>query len=197
MKRSIIFLALVTFILGLAACSPQAAPTPTMPMEATMAPMASVENGSMDGMDGMAAAPAVPAGMAYAEGQEIRFMHTEVSDQDVAKLLSDMMTSPVLFVPSLANAPDNMLSNVYVFNNGVQGMGPLGYQPDIFDNPPGTEGYTPLRKIVFVTWTDESKARELKALAEVLEAEKQGEVTLQASDVVVNMPFVVWDGGSR
>ena len=38
MKRSIIFLALVTFILSLAACSPQAAPTPTMPMEATMWP---------------------------------------------------------------------------------------------------------------------------------------------------------------
>ena len=72
MKRSIIFLALVTFILSLAACSPQAAPTPTMPMEATMAPMASMENGSMDGM---AAAPAVPAGMAYAEGQEIRNPH--------------------------------------------------------------------------------------------------------------------------
>ena len=89
----------------------------------------------------------LPAGLAYAEGKEIYFVHTEASDPEIAKLLSDMMSSPVLFVPALADVPESALANVYVFENGVEGMGPLGFQPDVFDNPPGSTGYSPLRQI--------------------------------------------------
>jgi hypothetical protein len=152
--------------------------------------------GSMD-MSNMSDSPTVPAGLAYVDGQEIRFMHTEVSDPGVAEVLTKMMDSPVLVVPALAQAPDALLATVYVFKNGVKGMGPLGFQPDVFNNPPGSEGYSPLRKIVFITWKDESKARELKSLAEVVELEQAGELTLEASNVVVNMPFVTWPGGQR
>ena len=63
----------------------------------------------------------LPAGKAYAEGKEIFFVHTEVSDPDIAKLLSDMMTSPVLYVPALAKVSDEALANVYVFENGLAG----------------------------------------------------------------------------
>jgi len=145
----------------------------------------------------MPAAPVIPAGLAFADGQEIRFIHTEVSDPDVAGLLSDMMSSPVIHVPSLADAPESMLAKVYVFKNGVEGMGPLGFQPDVFDNPPGTEGYSPLRRIIFVTWVDGSAPRELKSLTEVLDAESKGELTIEESNIVVNMPFVTWPGGER
>jgi hypothetical protein len=124
-------------------------------------------------------------------------MHTEVSDPGVADVLTKMMDSPVLVVPSLAQAPEALLANVYVFKNGVEGMGPLGFQPDVFDNPPGSQGYSPLRKIIFATWKDESKAREVKSLAEVLELEEAGEITLETSNVVVNMPFVTWPDGQR
>ena len=37
-------------------------------------------------------------------------------------LLSKMMKSPVLVVPSLADAPDSMVATVYVFQNGVPGL---------------------------------------------------------------------------
>ena len=178
----------------LAACSPPATPTPTsIPPTAAM-PMST--EGSMD-MSNISDSPTVPAGLAYVDGQEIRFMHTEVSDPGVAEVLTKMMDSPVLVVPALAQAPDALLATAYVFKNGVKGMGPLGFQPDVFDNPPGSEGYSPLRKIVFITWKDESKARELKSLAEVVELEQAGELTLEASNVVVNMPFVTWPGGQR
>lgn len=160
------------------------------PAPATEVPMQAAEEPAYMGK-GMV----LPAGAAYAEGQEIRFMHTEVSDPDVAKLLSGMMSSPVLYVPSLAQAAVTV--PVYVFKNGGAGMGPLGFQPDVFGDLPGTDSYTPLRKIVFVTWVDESKARELKSVSEILEAEKNGEVTLEESNVVVNMPFVVWPDGKR
>jgi hypothetical protein len=139
----------------------------------------------------------LPAGKAYAEGKEIYFVHTEASDAGVAEKLTNMMKSPVILVPSLANVPAESLANVYVFTNGLAGSGPFGFQPDVFDNPPGTDGYTPLRRLNAVTWVDETKARGLKSAAEVLTAKEAGELTIEQPGVVINMPFVVWDGGKR
>ena len=124
-------------------------------------------------------------------------MHTEASDPGIAEKLTNMMKSPVLYVPALAQVPASSLAAVYVFSNGLAGKGPLGFQADVFPNPPGTDGYSPLRSLHVVTWADPAKARELKSAAEVVAAEKAGEVTIAQPGVVVNMPFVVWDGGKR
>ncbi|MCX7706783.1 MAG: hypothetical protein N2204_02085 [Anaerolineae bacterium] len=139
----------------------------------------------------------LPAGKAWAEGKEIYFVHTEASSPEVAKLLTDMMSSPVIYVPSLANVPADALAQVYVFDNGIKGNGPFGFQADVFDNPPGSAGYTPLRNVNVVTWADPAKARELKSVAEIMAARDAGEVTIAQPGVVVNMPFVVWEGGKR
>lgn len=139
----------------------------------------------------------LPAGMAYAEGKEIYFVHTEASDPGVAETLTQMMESPVVHVPSLADVPDEALANVYVFTNGVEGSGPFGYQADVFDNPPGTDGYTPLRRLNVITWGEGANARQLTSVADVLAAEEAGELTIEQPGVVINMPFVVWDGGQR
>ncbi len=139
----------------------------------------------------------LPAGKAWADGKEIFFVHTETSDAGVAQLLTDMMNSPVLHVASLADVPAESLADVYVFDNGLEGMGPFGFQADVFDNPPGTTGYSPLRRINVVTWADPAKARLLTSEAEIMSAKDAGEVTISQPGVVVNMPFVVWDGGQR
>lgn len=145
----------------------------------------------------VAGVPVAPPVRAYAEGQEVHFIHTEASDPEVAKLLTEMMRSPVLTVPSLARAPEAMLAPVYVFKNGVKGKGPFGYQPDVFDAPPGTDGYSPLRAVHLVAWKDEKAARVLRSVAELKEAEARGEVTIERPGVVVNMPLLTWPGGRR
>jgi hypothetical protein len=139
----------------------------------------------------------LPAGKAWADGKEIFFVHTEASNADVAQLLTDMMSSPVIYVPSLADAPAELLADVYVFDNGLEGMGPFGFQADVFANPPGTDGYSPLRRVNVVTWIDPSKARMLTSEVEIISTKDAGEVTITQPGVVVNMPFVVWDGGQR
>lgn len=139
----------------------------------------------------------IPPIRGYMEGKEIRFIHTEASDTKVAELLTDMMGSPVLVVPSLAQAPSATLSNVYVFTNGIRGEGPFSFQPDVFDNPPGTAGYSPLRALNLVTWKEEQLARKLKSAAEVEGAMEKGEVTIKQPGVVVNMPMLTWPGGRR
>ena len=139
----------------------------------------------------------VPAGRAYAEGKEIFFTHTEASDTGIAEKLTNMMKSPVIYVPALADVPELALANAYVFENGLAGKGPLGFQADVFNNPPGTDGYSPLRQIILAKWADGAQALELKSAAEVLQAESEGKLSTTKSGVVVNMPFLVWDGGKR
>lgn len=139
----------------------------------------------------------LPVDKGYAEGNEIYFTHTEVSVADLAEKMTAGMQSPVLYAPSLADVPLESQANVYSFTNGVKGESMSGLQPSVFDNPPGTEGYTPLRRLNMVTWVDETKARELKTAAEVLDAAEAGELTIQQTGVVINAPFIVWNGGQR
>ncbi len=141
--------------------------------------------------------PAVPSVHGYLDGRAILFQHTEVSDPKVAEVLTDMMKSPVLVVPALAQAPATMLANVYVFTNGVRGGGPFKFQPDVFDSPPGSEGYRPLRAIHLVTWKNERAARVLKSADEVKAVERAGEIVIERPGVVANMPLVTWPGGGR
>lgn len=139
----------------------------------------------------------LPVDKGYAEGKEIYFLHTEASNAELAEKMTAGMESPVLYVPTLAHVTEHALANVYVFSNGVKGDSMSGLQPSVFDNPPGTEGYSPLRRLNVVAWSDETQARELKTAAEVLEAAEAGELTIKEPGVVINMPFVVWDGGKR
>lgn len=139
----------------------------------------------------------IPPVKGYTEGKPIKFIHTEASDPKAAELMTEMMGSPVLLVSSLAQAPKEMLADVYVFKNGVRGDGPFGFQPDVFEHPPGTEGYRPLRSLNFVTWKKETAARELRSATEVKEAKNRGEVVLERTGVVVNMPLLTWPGGRR
>lgn len=149
--------------------------------------------GQMDAAD----VPRIPPVGGFSEGADILFLHTEASDAEIAQLLTNMMGSPVLVVPSLADASERMLARVYVFTNGLTGAGPLGFQPDVFDKPPGDPGYRPLRKIVLVTWQDGVAARVLKSAVDVEDAVTKGEATTEKPGVVVNMPFLTWPAGHR
>jgi hypothetical protein len=162
-----------------------------MPMDGGM--------GTMDG--GMADMPTTgvrfPPVQGFYEGEEVFFAHSEASDPQVAGMLTEMMASPVLVVPELAETPEQARDDVYVFTNGVEGMGPLGFQPDVFPSAPGDDAYRPLRHVVLVTWVDEDRARELRSADEILAAAEAGEVELEDSGAVVNMPMLTWPGGGR
>jgi hypothetical protein len=154
------------------------------------------------GMGGMEAvdAPLPPAVAGYAEGEEIAFLHTEASDSAVAKLLTDMMGSPVLLVPRLARVADEALAEVFVFQNGIEPegpRGPFGFQPDVFDCPPGAECYSPLRAVNLVNWSRPEEARPLTSAEEVRRAAEQGQIRIERPGIVVNMPLVQWPGGER
>src|SRR5574341_1130678 len=140
------------------------------------------------GQMGSSANPTPPVTGFY-NGQEIQFIHTEASDRQVAEMLTTMMGPRVLLVPSLAEVPGRLLADVYAFTNGVRGEGPFGFQPDVFDAVPGNPRYTPLRRVSLVTWKEAVQARRLRSTDEVTAAAAQGDVSIQRTGIVVNMPF--------
>lgn len=144
--------------------------------------------------------PRFPPVVGFYEGQQVAFAHTEVSDPAVADMLTDMMGSPVLVVPELADVPQSALGTVYVFANGVKvggARGPFGFQPDVFDSAPGDPDYTPLREVVVIRWTEGGEPRVLRSAPEVEEALAAGEISAEETGVVVNMPFLAWPEGTR
>ncbi len=173
------------------------AAAPTSPMEDMSSP--GMNEGAMAEMT--ADVPRVPPVFGYYGGEEVFFIHTETSDPAIASTLQGMMGSPVPVVESLAETPEDARSSVYVFTNGVvpddTSSGPLGFAPDVFDSAPGDEAYTPLRELMRVTWSAEDDARVLTSAQEVLDAEAAGEVDIQDTGIVVNMPLLKWPGGQR
>jgi len=139
----------------------------------------------------------LPAGKGYADNQIIYFIHTETSDAKISETLTKMMSSPVLFVPSLSSVPEEALANVYVFANGIAGSGPLGFQSDVFDNPPGTDGYTPLRKLNVVSWNNPGESIEVKSASDLVTLQEQGKIKIDQPGIVINMPFILWKDGKR
>lgn len=156
--------------------------------------------GQMDGMATSQDVPRFPPVAAYYDGERIFFAHTETSDPQTSDMLTGMMGSPVVTVPELAQTPEQLLGPVYVFTNGVTPdgpRGPLGFQPDIFDNAPGDPGYTPLRQLSKVTWSGEAEPQVLTSAEQIDRAVDMGELTIQRTDVVINAPLLTWPGGQR
>lgn len=133
----------------------------------------------------------------YIDGERIQVLHTETSDLALADTLTKRMNSPVLHVPSLAEAPRTMLANLYIFANGQSGLGTRGFQPDVLDHPPRSPGYSPLRAVSFVSWQQPVGARELKSAEEVREAEQRGQVRIEPTNIVINTPLLSWPKGKR
>jgi len=111
-----------------------------------------MSEGMMSGstMSGMQFSVDVPITMplieGYYNGNKAYFVHTEVSDSDMADMLSMMVNFPTLYVPELTNVSPDDLGKVYIFTNGIPGTGPYGggpffFQIDIFDAIPGQEGF--------------------------------------------------------
>ncbi len=133
----------------------------------------------------------------YYNGEKVYFIHTEVSDKDISEMLTMMVNFPTLYVSELKNISPDDLSIVYIFTNGIPGSGPYGggpffFQIDIFDAVPGQKGYSQFRSPHLVTWNENSSPRLLTSVEELLEAEANGEVTIEKTDLVVNAPMIVW-----
>jgi hypothetical protein len=138
----------------------------------------------------------LPLTQGYANGHEVFYISTEASDRDLAELMTNATGARVVYAPSLANTPPAALSNIYAFKNGIEGSGPLGFQPNVADSEPGNARYSPLWRIVLAEWKEGITPVELRSEQGILAAVQEGKLTIEPTKMVVNCPFIQWDGGS-
>jgi hypothetical protein len=137
----------------------------------------------------------------YYNGTRVYFIHTETSEKSMSDMMTNMINFPTLYVPQLSSMiPEKNMSKVYVFTNGIPGSGPYGggpfmFQIDVFDSIPiQKDKYSQYRVPYLVTWNESATARVLTTEEDTLQAEKDGELTIQRSEVVVNAPIIAWNG---
>lgn len=138
----------------------------------------------------------IPLTKGYVKGSEVFYISTEASDQDLANHLTEITGFRVAYTPALKNTPADALAQIYAFKNGIEGIGPLGFQPNVADSQPGDLNYSPIWAVNIVEWNQGITPRELKSQSEILEAQTNGDLTVTPSGLIVNCPFVQWNGGS-
>lgn len=137
----------------------------------------------------------LPLTKGYVDGFEVFYISTEASDKDLAEHLTKVTGGRVAYTPVLAKAPSASLANIYAFKNGIAGSGPLGFQPNVADSQPSDAKYSPLWKVNMVEWKEGVVAKELKSEADILAAQAKNELTITPTNLVVNCPFIKWNGG--
>jgi len=138
----------------------------------------------------------IPLHQGYYDGESVYFIITDASDQKHADMISENQGWKVELAPLLANAPDDALSTTYMFKNGVIGDGVHGFQGEVFTSTPAQpDMYSGLTSHLHVTWDSSATPMILASEDEILRAEKEGKLTLEPMDVVINMPQVVWPDG--
>jgi hypothetical protein len=138
----------------------------------------------------------LPLTQGYANGHEVFYISTEASDRDLAELMTNVTGARVVYAPSLANTPPAALANIYSFKNGIEGSGPLGFQPNVADSEPGNARYSPLWRIILTEWKVGITPVELRSEQEITAAIQEGKLTIESTKMVVNCPFIQWEGGS-
>ena len=138
----------------------------------------------------------IPLHQGYYNSESVYFIITDSSDSEYAEIITEQQGWKVEIAPPLANTPEAALSTTYIFSNGVQGDGVLGFQGEIFTSTPAQpKVYSALTSNIQVTWNDRQRPITLDSEEAIFNAENQGKITLNELDVVINMPQIVWPEG--
>ncbi|HJT83221.1 MAG TPA: hypothetical protein VJ697_01955 [Nitrososphaeraceae archaeon] len=132
----------------------------------------------------------IPISKGYIDGNLAYFIATDASDKKATSSITKNTGFSVNYAPILNNTPDSIRGQGYVFLNGVEGEAPGGVQLPVANAIPGDEDYSPLWETNFVKWNDNATARELKSVEEIMTAQKNGELTITETNIIVNSPAV-------
>ena len=133
----------------------------------------------------------------YVNGKIAFFIATDASDNQTAASITKNPGFKVNFAPALALSLESTRQQGYEFINGIRGEGSFGFQLPVASALPGDKNYTPLVQLNFVKWNSNSSftstvtVRELKSVDEIIAAQKNGELTISKTNIVINSPAVV------
>ena len=165
-------------------------------MEETMEEITEADLGSVLRLSRANVPATIPMHQGYYNGEDIFYIITDSSDPKHAEIITAKQGWQVELAPLLKNTPEEALSKVYLFTNGIEGDGIHGYQGQVFTSTPAqTEVYSALTSHVHVMWNEGATSRVLDSEAMIMESVDNNEITLTEVDVVLNMPQIIWPDG--
>lgn len=126
----------------------------------------------------------------------VHYIITDTNDQTHADIITQRQDWKVELAPPLSDTPNEALQTVYTFTDGVEGDGIHGYQQEIFSSTPvQTDEYSALGSITHVLWKIGQVPEVLDSVEIIMEAEEDGRIKLEKTDIVINMPQIIWPEG--
>lgn len=138
----------------------------------------------------------IPLLKGYENGNEIYFIATDVSDVNTASLLTNKTGFKVNYAPILSQTPESAKGQVFVFTNGINGNGSLGFQNEVMNTKPGDKNYSPLFQINLVRWNDNANVSEIRSIGQLNQSLQNNELTINKTDIIANHPAIKWNNGS-
>lgn len=138
----------------------------------------------------------IPMHAGWHDGKELLYMVLDCNNEEVAKKISDAQNWRVEVAPPLSKTPEAALDAVYIFENGQGGKGLRGFQEEVFASTPAVaDKYSAIRTEIKVSWKDGTTSEILSSEQQIMDAQKAGNLTLEETDIRLNMPQLVWNGG--
>lgn len=132
----------------------------------------------------------IPVEKGYVNGNVSYFISTDASEEMIVSSVTNTTKFKVNYAPTLSNTSEISRQQGYVFVNGVIGNGTFDHQLPVASASGGDPGYSPLFEINYVEWNNNTEPRVLKSVSEILEAEANGELSIEKSNIVINSPAV-------
>jgi len=124
------------------------------------------------------------------DGRTIYYIVTDATPSGPASMMgvTPAPTSASLIASSAA-------VDLFQFNSGIIGSGPLGFQAGIAASAPGDANYSPMWRIFMIGWEDPDNASLLETLGDINAFRDEGLITVNIarpmdSDHIVNCPFI-------
>ncbi len=136
----------------------------------------------------------IPLNTGLYNGEELAYIVTDASTQEHAELITEKLGRTVGLSELLSNVTGSPAS-VYMFTDGIADDGIRGYQHEVFSDTPAQDRYTALRSVIDVEWKAGQNPEILDSEEKILEAKKAGRITLEETDVILNMPQIKWPEG--
>ncbi|MDH3312412.1 MAG: hypothetical protein OEM28_04590 [Nitrosopumilus sp.] len=124
------------------------------------------------------------------DGRTIYYIVTDATPSGPAGMMG------VVSAPTSASLIANSAAvDLYQFKNGLEGTGPLGFQPGIAAGAPGDANYSPMWRIFMIGWVDPENAQLLETIDDMNAYKEAGLVDIgiarpMDSDHIVNCPFI-------
>lgn len=124
------------------------------------------------------------------DGRTVYYIVTDATPSAPAEMMG------VLYSPIYSNLISNAAAvDLFQFQNGIKGSGPLGFQPGIAAAAPGDDNYSPMWRIYVVQWNDPNSAKILESKSDIDAFKQDNKITVSIarpmnSEHIVNCPFI-------